>query len=47
MSEDIRTARCFPEVRATLSDEFAPSKAMCWTWGNDDALTAATCQGSG
>jgi inhibitor of KinA sporulation pathway (predicted exonuclease) len=42
--DDIRTARPFPEVLSALIDEFDPSKAMCCTWGNDDALIAATCQ---
>jgi inhibitor of KinA sporulation pathway (predicted exonuclease) len=43
-AEDVRTGRPFPKALAALTDEFSPSKAMCCTWGNDDALIAATCQ---
>jgi inhibitor of KinA sporulation pathway (predicted exonuclease) len=46
-SDDIRTARPFPEVLAALTDEFSPSKAMCGTWGDDAALIAAACQAHG
>jgi inhibitor of KinA sporulation pathway (predicted exonuclease) len=46
-SDDIRTARPFPEVLVALTDDFSPSKAMCCTWGDDAALIAATCQAHG
>lgn len=44
---DIKSARPFPEVLASLIEEFLPSKALCCTWGNDAGLIAAACQSHG
>jgi inhibitor of KinA sporulation pathway (predicted exonuclease) len=45
---DIQTARTFPEVLASLTEEFSPSKALCCSWGGGDAgLIAAACQQHG
>ena len=45
--DDIRTARPFPEVITSLNKEFAPSEALCCTWGNDAVPISATCQEHG
>jgi inhibitor of KinA sporulation pathway (predicted exonuclease) len=45
--DDIKDARPFPEVLASLTEEFSPSKALCCTWGNDAGLIASTCQAHG
>ncbi len=46
-SEDIRTAKTFPEVLAKVVKEFSPSTALCCTWGDDARLIAAACQSHG
>lgn len=46
-TEDIRTARPFPEVLTAITQEFAPSKGLCCTWGDDAALIARACQSYG
>jgi len=45
--DDIQSARPFPEVLASLTEEFSPSRALCCTWGNDAGLIAAACQSNG
>jgi inhibitor of KinA sporulation pathway (predicted exonuclease) len=45
--DDIRSARPFPEVLASLTEEFSPSRALCCTWGNDGGLIAASCREHG
>jgi inhibitor of KinA sporulation pathway (predicted exonuclease) len=45
--DDIKSARSFPEVIASLTQEFSPAKALCCTWGNDAGLIAASCQAHG
>lgn len=39
---DIQTARPFPEVLASLTEEFSPSKHLCCTWGDDADVIAKT-----
>lgn len=46
-SGDIRTACPFPEVITSLTTQFAPSDALCCTWGNDAVPIAATCHEHG
>jgi inhibitor of KinA sporulation pathway (predicted exonuclease) len=41
---DIQSGRPFVEVLTALTEEFAPSQALCCTWGNDAALIADACQ---
>jgi inhibitor of KinA sporulation pathway (predicted exonuclease) len=45
--DDIKSARSFPEVIASLTQEFSPAEALCCTWGNDAGLIASTCQAHG
>jgi inhibitor of KinA sporulation pathway (predicted exonuclease) len=42
--EDIRTARPFPEVLTTITEQFQPSGKICGTWGDDAVLIARTCR---
>jgi len=42
--DDIQSGRPFVDVLTALTEEFAPSQALCCTWGNDAALIAAACQ---
>lgn len=44
---DIQSGRPFAQVLTELTEEFAPSQALCGTWGNDAALIAAACQTNG
>jgi inhibitor of KinA sporulation pathway (predicted exonuclease) len=46
-TDDIRQARSFPTVLDSLTEQFAPSRALCCTWGDDASLIAAACQGHG
>jgi inhibitor of KinA sporulation pathway (predicted exonuclease) len=46
-TDDIRTARPFPEVLTGITREFTPSKGLCCTWGDDAALIAKACQSYG
>lgn len=46
-TDDIRTARPFPEVLTAITQGFAPSKGLCCTWGNDAVLIAKACQSYG
>jgi inhibitor of KinA sporulation pathway (predicted exonuclease) len=43
-ADDIRHARPFPEVIASVAEEFAPETGLCCTWGNDAAVIASACQ---
>jgi inhibitor of KinA sporulation pathway (predicted exonuclease) len=45
--DDIQHARPFLEVLDSLTAEFAPSKALCCTWGDDAELIAAAYQSHG
>jgi inhibitor of KinA sporulation pathway (predicted exonuclease) len=42
-TEDIRSARPFLEVLATMTEQFRPSGKMCGTWGEDAVLIARAC----
>jgi inhibitor of KinA sporulation pathway (predicted exonuclease) len=42
--DDIQHARPFREVFDSLTEKFAPSRALCCTWGNDPEMIAAACQ---
>jgi inhibitor of KinA sporulation pathway (predicted exonuclease) len=46
-TDDIRQACSFPKVLESLTEQFAPSRALWCTWGNDASLIAATCQAHG
>ena len=46
-TDDIRQARSFPKALESLTEQFAPSRALCCTWGDDASLIAATCQARG
>jgi inhibitor of KinA sporulation pathway (predicted exonuclease) len=45
--DDIKDARPFPEVLASLTEEFSPSKALCCTWGKDAGLIGSSWQAQG
>lgn len=45
--DDIQSARPFVHVLTALTEEFAPSQALCCTWGDDAALIAAACHSNG
>jgi inhibitor of KinA sporulation pathway (predicted exonuclease) len=44
---DIRAASPFPEVLASIVEEFAPSKALCCFWGDDAAIIEDACRACG
>lgn len=46
-TDDIKSARPFPEVIAAVTQEFSPAKTLCCAWGNDGGLIAAACHEHG
>ena len=45
--DNIQSGRPFVDVLTALTEEFAPSQALCCAWGDDAALIAATCHSNG